>query len=329
MAKKQIKSHDSFFKNLLSKREQAIEFIAKTTPAEIVKNLHLDTLQLDTTDYVDSELQEYFADVVYNCDYTFNGNETKKVKITFLFEHKSYKENIPHLQLNRYLLNIWDTQVNQANIDKIKFKDFRLQPIIPIIFYHGTTKWNKQPFENYFSGMDNFLLNFLPKFDYHLIDMVDYPNARITQLFKKRQLQVGLLLMKNIFHETSLLDLVKDIFANTINFPDKAQERQFYEAITNYIYYSTKINIRTKIIKLMETLRTHHSENFISLAEGIKREGELKGIEKGIEKGAEKEKTRIAFSMIHKNYTNKTIIELTGLSEKQVEYLRTIKEYQF
>ncbi len=315
MAKKQIKSHDSFFKNLLSKREQAIEFLAKTTPAEIVKKLHLDTLQLDTTDYVDSELQEYFADVVYNCDYTFNDNETKKVKITFLFEHKSYKENIPHLQLNRYLLNIWDMQVNQANIDKIKFKDFRLQPIIPIIFYHGTTKWNKQPFENYFSGMDDFLLNFLPKFDYHLIDMVDYPNARITQLFQKRQLQVGLLLMKNIFHETSLLDLVEEIFANTIDFSDKTQERQFYESITSYIYHSANINIQ-KFIELMETLRTQHSQTFISTATKLKREG------------IETERNRIAFSMIRKNYTNKTIIELTGLTEKQIEYLRTIKEFQ-
>ena len=316
MAKKQIKSHDSFFKNLLSKREQAIEFLAKTTPIEIVENLHLDTLQLDTTDYVDSELQEYFADVVYNCNYTFNGKETKNVKITFLFEHKSYKESIPHLQLNRYMLNIWDTQVDQANIRKIKFKDFRLEPIIPIIFYHGTTKWNKQPFENYFSGMDKSLLRFLPRFDYHLIDMVDYPNAKITQIFKKRQLQVGLLLMKNIFHETSLLNLVKDIFENTINFPDKKQERQFYESITSYIYHSANINIQ-KFIQLMETLRTQHSQTFISTAMQLER----KGIEKGIKK--------VAFSMIQKNYTNKAIIELTGLTEKQVEYLRTIKKYQF
>ena len=315
MAKKQIKSHDSFFKNLLSKREQAIEFLAKTTPAEIVKNLHLDTLQLDTTDYVDSELQEYFADIVYNCDYTFNNNETKKVKITFLFEHKSYKENIPHLQLNRYLLNIWDMQVNQANIDKIKFKDFRLQPIIPIIFYHGTTKWNKQPFENYFSGMDNFLLNFLPKFDYHLIDMVDYPNARITQLFQERQLQIGLLLMKNIFHETSLLDLVKDIFANTINFSDKTQERQFYESITSYIYHSANINIQ-KFIELMETLRTQHSQTFISTAMQLERKGELKGIKK------------VAYKLILRNFNNKFIMETTGLTENEVEYLRTLKEYQ-
>ena len=315
MAKKQIKSHDSFFKNLLSKREQAIEFLAKTTPTEIVKNLHLDTLQLDTTDYVDSELQEYFADVVYNCDYTFNGKETKNVKITFLFEHKSYKESIPHLQLNRYLLNIWDMQVNQANIAKIKFKNFRLQPIIPIIFYHGTTKWNKQPFENYFSGMDDFLLNFLPKFDYHLIDMVDYPNARITQLFQKRQLQVGLLLMKNIFHETSLLDLVKEIFANTINFPDKTQERQFYESITSYIYHSANINIQ-KFIELMETLRTQHSQTFISTAMQLEKKGRLEG------------KKEVAFTMIQENYTNKAIMKCTGLKEKEVEYLRTMKDFQ-
>ncbi len=122
------------------------------------------------------------------------------------------------------------------------------------------------------------------------------------------------------YHETSLLDLVKDIFADTIDFPDKTQERQFYESITNYIYYSTKINIRTKLINLMKTLRTHQSKNFISLAEGIKREGIEKGIEKGIKK--------VAFSMILDNFSNQQIMKLTHLSEKQVEYLRTLKEFQ-
>lgn len=321
MNKKITNPHDKFFKSIFSQREEAQEFLIKTSPSEIVKKLHLETLKLDTTDYVDLELKEYFADVVYNCNYSISENATTEIKITFLFEHKSYKEHIPYLQLNRYLLNIWDTQIKQASDNKVIAKKFRLQPIIPIVFYHGKHKWKKQSFENYFSGMDKFLLQFLPKFDYHLIDMADFPNAKIEQLFSKRQLQVGLLLMKNIFFETSLLELLKELYAKSQEFEDKSKEQKFYEIISNYIYYSTNINLRNKIIEIMETLQTHYSQDFISIADGLKNEGK--------KEGEIQEKTRIAYYMIQDNFSNKQIIKLTGLTENQINYLRTLTELKF
>ena len=318
MQKKQIKPHDSFFKNLFSKKEQAMEFLEKTTPVEIVEKLHLNTLQLDTTEYVDNNLQEYFADVVYNCDYSLNENKTETIKITFLFEHKSYKEHIPYLQLNRYMLNIWDSQIKQANKNKIKFKDFRLQPIIPIIFYHGTTKWDKQPFENYFLGTDELLLNFLPKFDYHIVDMADFPNAKISQLFAKQQLQVGLLLMKNIFYETTLLEILKEIFSKSINFVNKTQERQFYESAVTYIYYSKNNEFLNKINDTMKTIRTNQSEKFVSIADSLIMKGKIEGKIEGIEK----EKKRTAYRLILEGFDNKFIATITGLEIEQIEDLR-------
>ncbi len=204
MSNKKINPHDKFFKSIFSQKEYAREFLEKTTPQEMIEHLNLDTLQLDPTDYVDENLQEYFADVVYNCEYKISGNKAKQIKISFIFEHKSYKEHIPYLQLLRYMLNVWDNQVIQAKQAKGDFKDFRLQPIIPIIFYHGRSKWNKEPFESYFAGQDEFLMRFIPKFEYHLVNMADYPNAQINHLFRKRQLQVALLLMKNIFYENQL-----------------------------------------------------------------------------------------------------------------------------
>ncbi len=114
MAKEQINSHDSFFTNLFSKKDEVAEFLAKTTPKEIVEKLDLDSLKLDSTKYIDSDLKKHFADVVYNCDYAFENNETKTIKITFLFEHKSYRENMPYIQLGKYLFNIWSVQRSQA-----------------------------------------------------------------------------------------------------------------------------------------------------------------------------------------------------------------------
>ncbi len=323
MPKKQIQVHDSFFKNLFSKKEEVTEFVTKTFPPEIVKKLHLKTLELDHTEYVDDELKKYFADKVYDCDYNYTDSKTGKVKITLLFEHKSTMENFPHLQLLRYLLNVWETQIKQAKDrdSNIKMKDFRLKPVIPIIFYHGKNKWNTEPFEISFEGMDKLLIKFLPQFDYHLIDMSEYPDSKIKELFKRPELQISLLLMKNIFYEPKLLDLIKEIFVGVDNY-DNRQERLFYESITNYIYHSANINFK-KLIEIMETLSTQGSKIFISTAMQLEMKGKLKGRIEGIETGIKK----VAFLMIQRGDTNKAIKEVTGLNTLQIKYLRTLDEY--
>ncbi len=131
--KKQIKTHDAFFKNLFAKREEAKHFLEKTIPPEFLKKLDMVSLRLDTTNYVSNELNKFFADVVYDCDY-FTNEKKEKIKISLVFEHKSYVENFIHLQLLKYLISIWDLQIKQAKDKKLKMKTFHLRPVILIFF---------------------------------------------------------------------------------------------------------------------------------------------------------------------------------------------------
>ena len=199
MYKNLINLHDRFFKELFSKKEEVSEFVIKIFPQEIAENLNFETLELDKTEYVDSKLRTRFSDVVYNCKY---GKETQ-VKISLLFEHKSYPESYPHLQLLGYMLKIWEIQVKQKET---------LTPVIPIIFYHGKAKWKNKPFEKHFKGIDNILQRFIPKFDYQLVDTSDFTNDKIIKLFKSLQLQIGILVMKNIFNEQKILQEINTIF---------------------------------------------------------------------------------------------------------------------
>jgi len=66
----------------------------------------------------------------------------------------------------------------------------------------------------------------------------------------------------------------------------------------------------------MRTISPKAGEKFISTAMRLKTEG------------IETEKKRIAFSMLKKNYTDKEIIDLTGLTQEQLNFLKTLKEYQ-
>ncbi len=224
MDKNLANSHDKFFKNLFSRKKEVKEFIIKTLPKELVKNINLKTLKLDNSEYVDEQLKSSYSDVVYNCLY----GENTKIKISILFEHKSYPEKYPHLQLLRYMLNLWQTQIKQKQ---------DLTPVIPIIFYHGQQKWNKKTFEDYFYNIDNELRRFIPEFDYQLIDPSNYSDLEIKKLFESLELQIGLLLLKNIFDSHRILEGEVGIFSDSDLLLQTEEGEKYFETIVAYLYY--------------------------------------------------------------------------------------------
>ncbi len=310
MDKNLINSHDKFFKELFSKREKVKEFISKTLPAEITQRLNLESLEIDKTEYVSKNLKTSFSDIVYNCIY---GKNTK-IKISLLFEHKSYPETYPHFQLLGYMLNIWQTQLNQKQ---------DLTPVIPIIFYHGERNWMQKPFAEYFENTDEVIQKFIPKFDYQLIDTSRYTDQQIKKLFKSLELQIGLLIMKNIYNEQKILQEITEIFAGINKVLQNEQGEQFFETVITYLFYSTELET-SKIVEKMRTISPKAGEKFVSTAMRLQMKGEKQGIIKGIEAGIKK----VAFSMLQKGYSDDEIMELTGLSKLQLDYLKTLDEYQ-
>jgi predicted transposase/invertase (TIGR01784 family) len=297
-----INSHDRFFKQLFSGKEEVSEFVAKTFPPELVTNLDLKTLELDKTEYIDNNLKTSFSDIVYNCKY---GKDTQ-VKISLLFEHKSYPESYPHFQLLGYMLKIWQTQIKQKQ---------NLTPVIPIIFYHGEKKWNKKPFNDYFKGLDETLLKFIPSFDYQIIDTSDYTDEQIQKLFDSLELQIGMLIMKNIYNEQKILQEISGFFAGINQLLQTEKGEQFFETLVSYLYYATKIETQ-KLVEKMRTISPKAEEKFISTAMRLK----MEGIEKGIKK--------VAYSMMQENIPDSVILKVTKLSQKELDYLKSLKEYQ-
>ena len=306
MDKNLINSHDRFFKELFSKREEVKEFISKTLPDEITRKLNFDTLEIDTTEYINRRLRTNFSDIVYNCVY----GESTQIKISLLFEHKSYPETYPHFQILEYMLGIWQKQLDQGE---------QLTPIIPILFYHGQKLWNKRPFEKYFESIDETLQKFVPRFDYHLIDLSAFSDQQIKDLFKSIELQIGLLLLKNIYNEQKILQKLKEIFAGIQEILQNEQGEQFFESIVAYLFYSTNLET-TKIVEKMREISPKAGEKFISTAMRLKMQGKLEGIEAGIKK--------VAFTMLKKGYTDQEIIEVTGLTAEQLELLKSLDEYR-
>ena len=95
--------HDEFVKNSLTNKTIAQDLMRQALPAPLLQHLELSSMELDKTTYITPELKQYFSDMVWQCRY-----KDDKIQVALLLEHKSSPVPYPHLQLLRYMLEIWE-----------------------------------------------------------------------------------------------------------------------------------------------------------------------------------------------------------------------------
>ena len=319
--------HDHLFKEMFSDLQKVKSYLEGTLAAGLLKRLDLDSLEEDPNTYIDDELKGFYSDVVYNCRY--KGNIS--VKITLLFEHKSYVPKYPHIQLLIYMVGIWRRQIKEGE---------SISLIIPMVIYHGKNKWTYRSFDSYFEGeIDEYLLSFIPMFDFLLTNLKADSVGDIRRRFKLLSLQMGFLLMKSI-SEDSLLDQFEEVFQGADELIKNERGRKYFELLIVYLYYGSKLDTK----EIMEKAY-HISQQAGELAdstamrliqqgraegrsegrtEGIK-EGEKRGERKGEKIGEQKKAVLSCVEMLKSELFQKGLLSyqniaaFTGLSIKGVK----------
>ena len=180
------RSHDRFFKKLLSDPARAREYLQAFLPAQVLRLLVLDTLRPEEDSFVSDRLKEAFSDLVFSVR-TLAG---QYVNICFLIEHKSTPDKAAVFQILHYISS---AMLKQAQDGKPP------QLIIPILFYHGEQEWAYQPLAGFFEGLDATLRPYLPAFEYIYNDIQALPDEALLAMLRSRLLQSAMLVMKHYF----------------------------------------------------------------------------------------------------------------------------------
>jgi predicted transposase/invertase (TIGR01784 family) len=168
-------------------------------PKDLIANLDIQSLELENTSYTDNDLRQHFSDLVYTCRY-----REHKIKVSLLFEHKSKPDGNLPIQLNRYLTCIWNEQIKQQK---------NLEPIVPIVLYHGRQQWKPSGIAACFAWSDAKLLRYTPAFDYHFIDLSKYSLEAIKhELFDLASVKIALMVLKYIFNPNTLEKSLSEFF---------------------------------------------------------------------------------------------------------------------
>ena len=301
--------HDQLFKLVVGKKEAAKEVLQLTLPSTIIQELDLESLELQNDKYVDENLKEYLADLVFACRTKKKG---KPVLISFILEHKSYVEPVPHVQLLQYLVNAYKRQLEQ---DKRRKK---LTPVIPLVFYHGKQQWQLARFQDYFHLPNTEFARYIPHFHYDLLDLSRLPDEKIQQL--ETQFLVGtLMVMKHWYDQAYLLQQTEEIFifvtgSDKVNRPNETQKALF-------LYYFQCLKLSSKKFKAMlDNLSNEMQQEFKSTYDYFIEEGEAKGKRKGETQKAVKVALSLFADIPH--LSDQQVASIAGLEESLVTELR-------
>jgi predicted transposase/invertase (TIGR01784 family) len=265
--------HDKFFKVTLSQPGAAEAFLRHFLPADVTALLDLDHLQPITASFVDATLQEHFSDLLF--EVPLHGGAAP-IFVCILFEHKSYVDRLTALQVLRYMVHGWDTMQRQRR---------RLAPMLPIVVYHGTDRWNvATDFQGLFE-LPTALQPYTPTFHYHLSDLSAYHD---DELKATARVGVGLLALKYILRP-ELRERLPAVTALWYSLHEQPSGLDYLQALLRYIVAAGKhvtlqdvLEATISTIPLGGALMSTIAEELI---EQGKQQGEQLGLQKGLQQG--------------------------------------------
>ena len=183
MPKKINKIHDKFFKKILTDIDVAKDFFRSFLDKKVLDLINIDSIQHEDVTFINSELSEAFADVVFRFDLV-SQLKGRSIYISILLEHKSNPDKYTSVQVLHYVSHTYYKQV--------VINDGELELILPLVYYHGKENWHYKPLSELFKGIPEYLRKYIPTHHTDFIDLYRVPDKE-------------LLILSNLFLTSALL----------------------------------------------------------------------------------------------------------------------------
>ena len=304
--------HDEFFKSTFSKLVSARDLLQGILPAELVRELALEELTQESDVFVSEVLRESRTDILFTCSL-----KNSQVLVAILLEHKSSQPSNPHLQILRYMLNIWERNLAAKQ---------PLQVVIPIVLHNGATPWRHAPFSSFFPDLPEILKPFIPEIPILLEDLAQTPESELNANFHDPVGRLALGLMKFIYSTDDLDRLLNDF--------DPARSGREPEEIQRFLrsalVYILKSGETIELETFIENLQPNIKGVTMTIAETLHKKGLEEGLEKGreegrvegIEEGIHQQAVESAKKMLAEGLSFDLIAKFTKLSPEEISRLR-------
>ena len=287
--------HDKFIKELLADKGVAIAFLEEFLPKEVLKFVKLETLTYENTSYLNQSLEDSFADLVWQV-----GTETEPLKLCLLLEHKSYKDSFVSFQMLEYLTMGYQTQLKNKQSPTL---------IIPILYYHGKSKWKVKSITDFFKEYPQDLRKFVPDYSFKFIDLQALNPKQVLQL-QHGMLRSALLIQQNQYD----FERIKGNFENIISSLEPYLQTNLSNSIFVYFFSLTEFN-KADVEEKVKSLSTNLTNEVMTLYDQLINEG----IERGFEQGIEKTNIKTILNSFDNSIPIETIRLITGETIEKIK----------
>ncbi|EMN98102.1 Rpn family recombination-promoting nuclease/putative transposase [Leptospira interrogans] len=296
--------HDRLIRETFQDKKEAAIFFKNTLSSEVVKLLDLEKLELSESSFISEELKQEQTNLLFQIPLK-SGNKTN---VYLLFEHKSYLDNSIYIQLLGYFTEIYRNQHRNGE---------PISVVIPFVFYHGEKEWklgNRLLDQFVLTNQEvDILKDFIPNFK---IDLFDLKEIELKDKLESITFQVTLGVVQKIREgDLEFISHLPGLFSLLQAIEEESKKVAILRKLLLYIYWARDLKPTELNVVLQRSKLEQYEELAMTTAERLISEGMQRGIEQGIEKG----KLEDASKMLSKGIDLKTVLEITGLSEKTLK----------
>ena len=148
--------------------------------SELVDYIDFSHLERQNTIFLSSKLQEQVLDLIFSVPFK-SGSETDELLIYILIEHQSTVDVSMGFRLLFYMMHIWDAQRQEWLRDNVPKSEWRLRPIVPIVFYSGDRRWHVPLSLTAMMDIPKELTRFAPNFDALILNVKKMETSEFTK----------------------------------------------------------------------------------------------------------------------------------------------------
>ena len=232
------------------------------------------------------------SDIVFTVPFKDESN-ADDLTIYILIEHQSTVDRVMGLRFLSYMSQIWNAQIEALENAKVPANQQYLSPILPIVFYTGSRRWNTPISLNTVMNLPEMMSPFVPTFETLFLNVKDTD----TEEFLRHNHPFGWLmtvLQKVGEDEASINETLTEALTRLDTLSSEEAVLHAHAMVyLSHLVIGKRPN--TEKEHLIQLIMTHNKnaevENIIMTgAEALIQQGKIEGIEQGKIEGIEQGK---------------------------------------
>ena len=156
---------------------QNLADLLRLLSSELAAQLDFPRAQRINRSFVPPNLHKQEADMLVRIPFLNPTTPQLEMLVYILVEHQSEPDEVMGLRLLSYIVQVWELERREWQRKRVPRGERRLTPIVPVVFYTGTRRWERVPTVADLMDLPPMCSQFVPKHDTLYLNLHSTPSV--------------------------------------------------------------------------------------------------------------------------------------------------------